>query len=470
MKWKPGKKQISIMVSTIICAVVILLIYYVLFKWNKISAGINNIMGILAPIITGCVIGYILSPLLNLIEKKWLYPIYKFAGKDLNDPQYRKNKKTCRSISVFVTMAIFFVMLYAMFMILVPQLIRSVREIIYSFPIYIQNLQNYTDTYLNDNPSIRRTVDNLITSYSTTVMDFVKANFVPNISTALQILSRSMVNFVQVFFYFFVGTIVAIYILNSKEQFIGQAKKTAYAFLKQDSANEVIGACRFAHNTFTGFIMGKIIDSLIIGLICFIAISILQVPYPVLLSFAVGITNLIPFFGPYIGGGFGLILLIMINPIKALVFLVTIVILQQFDGNILGPLILGNSTGLSSFWVIFAIMFFGGIWGPVGWLIGVPVFACIYALLGHITKNKLRAKKLPRDTSSYVEAAYIEDDRIVKMDEADNLKYYVRGDSSVLRRIFKFYKKGKRYIENVTKDSENTDASDDTDKSGKDDK
>lgn len=453
MKWKPGKKQLSIMASVIFCSLVIMLIYYVIFKGSSLAKGFNRLLSILTPIILGCVIGYILTPVLNTIENRWIYPLYNLKGINLKDQQYIKKRKKIRNVSVFFTMFLFFAMLYAMLMVLVPQLIRSIRDIIRNFPYYASNFQRFMDKYLNDNPSVRRVVDSLLQEYSTNITKLFKDNFVPNLSSMISTISKSMMSFVQIFLYLIVGTVVAVYVLNSKEVFIGQGKKVLYAFLKRDIANEVIGAFRYAHHTFTGFIMGKLVDSLIVGIICFISLKIMKVPYPIVLAFCVGITNMIPFFGPYIGGGFGLILLVMINPIKALVFLVIIVILQQIDGNILGPLILGNSTGLSSFWVIFAIMFFGGIWGPIGWLIGVPVFACIYALFGHITMKKLREKKLPRDTTTYIDTAYMDENGIVTLEDADNTRYYVHNEASTWRRIFKFYKKGKKYIENVVPSS-----------------
>ncbi|SEK31808.1 Predicted PurR-regulated permease PerM [Butyrivibrio sp. ob235] len=449
MKWKPGKKQLSIMACVVICALIIMLIYYVLFNGKALTKSINRLLSILTPIILGCVIGYILTPILNTIEHRWIYPLYNLKGIDLKKPQYFKRKKKVRKISVTITMAFFFLILYAMLMVLIPQLIRSIRDIIRNFPFYASNFQRFMDKYLNDNPSVRRVVDSLLQEYSTNLTKLFRDNFVPNLSTMISTISKSMMNIVQIFLYLIVGIVVAVYVLNSKEVFIGQGKKLCYAYLKKEFANEVIGAFRYAHHTFTGFIMGKIVDSLIVGIICFIVIKLLKVPYPIVLAFCVGLTNLIPFFGPYIGGGFGLILLIMINPIKALAFLITIVVLQQIDGNIIGPLILGNSTGLSSFWVIFAIMFFGGIWGPIGWLIGVPVFACIYALFSHITLKRLREKKLPRDTSTYIDTAYMDDEGIVTLEDADNTKYYVHNEASTWRRIFKFYKKAKKNIENV---------------------
>lgn len=404
----------------------------------------------LTPVITGCVIAYILTPVLNFIELRWIFPVYKVRGIDLKKPEYRKKRKNIRKLSVFLTIALLLFVLYAMLMILIPQLIKSINQIITNFPVYIRNLQNFTDKYLDDNPKIRIAIDGLIQNYSSSIMDMFRSrlNF-PNISTAIQTISKSMMSVVKVFFYLVVGIIVAIYVLNSKEVFIGQCKKFCFAFMKKETANEVIGAFRYAHYTFTSFFIGKLVDSLIIGIIAFVFCKILKIPYSVLLSFVVGITNIIPFFGPYIGAFFGGILLLMINPIKALVFLAMIIILQQFDGNILGPIILGNSTGLSSFWVIFAIMFFGGMMGPIGWLIGVPTFACIYAFVGHVTRIKLRNRKLPRDTSTYINAAYIDDNGVTKIEDADNSKYYVHNEASTLRRMFKVYRKGKKYIENV---------------------
>ncbi len=449
MKWKPGKKQLSIMFSTIVIGIVLMLVYYVIFNWKAVNKGVGDILSILTPIITGCVIAYILIPVLNFIETRWIYPIYTIKGIDLKDPKNRKRKKKVRSISVLLTIAFVFLILYAMMAILVPQIIKSINEIITNFPIYVSNTQRFIDKYLTDNPQVRSVFDSLFQQYSSTVMDMFKTKLLPNVTTVIQRVSKSMITAVRVFFHLVVGIIVAIYVLNSKEDFAGQAKKLCYAFMKKETANEVISAFRYANFTFTGFVIGKLVDSIIIGLIAFIFCEILRVPYPVLLGFIVGITNIIPFFGPYIGGFIGGILLVMINPVKALAFLIMLVILQQIDGNILGPIILGNSTGLSSFWVIFSIMLFGGIMGPIGWIIGVPTFACIYTFIGYVTKKKLRERKLPRDTSTYINAAYIDDEGVTRIDEADNSRYYVHNEASSLRRVFKVYKKGKKLINNV---------------------
>ena len=210
----------------------------------------------------------------------------------------------------------------------------------------------------------------------------------------------------------------------------------AYAFFKEDFANELVGGFRFVHNTFESFIGGKLIDSMIIGVICYFGCIILGINYPVLISVIVGVTNVIPFFGPYIGGIAGALLLVLIEPIQALIFLIFVILLQQFDGNILGPRILGGSTGLSSFWVIFSITFFGGLWGVVGWLIGVPVFAVFYALVSRITNHYLRKKELSEFTGDYYDLAYIEDKEYKLLSDKSNTKFNAVKKTSTFKKIF----------------------------------
>ena len=453
------------MFTVIITCMILMLFGYALFNTSKLTTAIANIIGILTPIITGCVIAYILCPFLNFLEDRWLYPMYKDKGYDLTLPENRKKKKNVRKLSVLITIVFFILLLYLVLMMLIPQIFNSITEIVRYFPLYISNLQSFIDTYLNDNPQVRSMVDSLILNYSSTMSDIFGTKIMPNISTVLQTVSKSISGVVQVIFYLIVGIIVAIYLLNSKELFAGQVKKLCYAIFKKETANEILSAFRYAHHTFMGFVIGKLIDSLIIGVITYIFCLILSIPYPVLLAFVVGITNIIPFFGPYIGGFMGAILLIMINPIKALVFIILIVIIQQFDGNILGPLILGNSTGLSSFWVIFSIMLFGGLLGPVGWIIGVPTFACIYAFVRYETAKKLVAKQMPPDTQSYIDLAYMDEKGITNIKDADDSKYYVHNEGSSWKRIFKFYKKSKKVLDNVVPVIQNDkSASEDDDK------
>jgi len=284
---------------------------------------------------------------------------------------------------------------------------------------------------------VRDNVNIIIKELYDRINGFIQTTLIPNMTQIVTVISKQALNFVSFFVNLFVGFIVAIYLLHSKENMCGKGKKMAYAFFKEKEANEIISSCRFVHATFTGFIMGKIIDSLIIGILSYIGNLILDIPYPLLIAVIVGITNIIPFFGPYIGGIMGFIILILIEPISALVFLIFVVILQQFDGNILGPKILGNSTGLSSFWVIFAIMLFGSLWGVAGWILGVPVFAVIYAFVNRVTEFYLEKKNLPTSEEKYIDTAYIEDMKFHYLGDPSSQKYRAQKTSSSWRRIFK---------------------------------
>ena len=227
-------------------------------------------------------------------------------------------------------------------------------------------------------------------------------------------MSASLLGLVKILFNLIIGIILSIYVLSSKEVFAAQSKKIIYALLEQKKANQLIKDFRSVNKTFGGYISAKLLDSLIIGILCFIGISILRMPYTVLIAVIVGVTNIIPFFGPYIGAIPSIILILMVDPIKALYFTIFVLILQQFDGNILGPKLLGDSTGLSSFWVVTSITLFGGYFGIIGMAIGVPVFAVIYAGLRRWITGMLTAKKLATNTNDYLNLSEIRDHEYIE--------------------------------------------------------
>ena len=222
-----------------------------------------------------------------------------------------------------------------------------------------------------------------------------------------------------------IGVIISVYLLVSKQKFVGQGKKVLYALFYERQANNILEVVRKSHSIFSGFISGKLIDSLIIGVLCFIGMSIMKMPYIPLVSVLVGVTNVIPFFGPYLGAIPSILLILLISPGKGIMFLIFIIILQQLDGNIIGPKILGSSTGLSAFWVIFAILIGSGLFGIIGMIAGVPVFAVIYYLIKTGLEYSLRKKNLPTDTKEYENLDYIETGKhtlIYQMEEAKEKK------------------------------------------------
>lgn len=441
MKMKPEKNQITWGITLFLVVVASMLAYYVIFDSKTIFGFLEQIIDSVSGIIIGVIIAYILIPMLDNIEGRILAPIYKKRGYDISFAENAnwKKRRQMRGIAVLCTMVIFILIVFLLIKIIIPQLISSIREIINNLPMYIKNIDDYSNLLLENNPDLNEFIDSQLTSYYATLSSFVTQNikpFLPEVGTIVKVASRSVFSVIGVIFDFVVGLIVAVYVLNSKERFTTRGKKMAYAFFKEDFANELVGGFRFVHNTFESFIGGKLIDSIIIGVICYFGCLILGINYPVLISVIVGVTNIIPFFGPYIGGIAGALLLVLINPIKALIFLIFVILLQQFDGNILGPRILGGSTGLSSFWVIFAITFFGGLWGIVGWLIGVPVFAVFYALVSRITNHYLRQKGLSEFTGDYYDLAYIEDNEYKHLSDKSNDKYNAVRKTSTFKKIF----------------------------------
>ena len=360
------------------------------------------------PFIYGFFIAYILNPVLEFLESKIFYPIYnKFNRKNEKN---RKVRTVIRIISVVFTIAIFLSLVYALIIMIVPQLIESIQSIISKFPDYISRINIWFNRTIANNDDLEK----VVAPYTANVEDWIMTSALPKVQ---EIVAKSSTNIIGGVYStitqllkFIIGIIIASFLLINKEVYCAQAKKIVYASLREERANNLINNTRFANKTFGGFLNGKIIDSFIIGMLTFIVISICNIPYALLVSVVVGVTNIIPYFGPFLGAIPSVILILMVSPKKALWFLIIVFIIQQLDGNFIGPKILGDSTGLSSFWVIFAITVFGGFFGVFGMFIGVPVFAVIYAAIRTLVNERLRKKQLPDDTSFYLESDYHSDE------------------------------------------------------------
>ena len=406
MKFRIDKKYIRWGVTAFLVIAASILFYYLLFHRANISAGLHAFVGITMPILDGMLMAYVLTPLLNGVEKKFIIPVCMKCNMDMEE---RKNKKKIRAMSILLTLFIVTLALYSFFATVIPQLIRSIQSIIFQFPTYINNLNVWVTKLLADNPDIESVAMEILDTYSIELNNLLNLmSVLPRMNELIRNVSLSFLSFLKTLWNLIIGFIISIYILGSKELFAGQAKKMVYAIFETDTANAVISDVRFTHKTFVGFIVGKIIDSIIIGIICFIGTSIMGTPYAILVSVIVGITNIIPFFGPYLGAIPSALLILMVNPLQCLYFIIFILILQQFDGNILGPKILGDSTGLSGFWVIFSITLFGGMFGILGMVAGVPVFAVFYAAVRAIINSFLAKKNLPTETAEYLNVGSIE--------------------------------------------------------------
>ena len=248
---------------------------------------------------------------------------------------------------------------------------------------------------------MQQTADQYISMFSAKLSNWLTNDLMPMLRTFLLNLSGQLVNMVTFFKNILLGAIVAIYMLYNKESYIAKLKKAVYALLGLDHGNAVIRDCQYVNQEFSGFLVGKVIDSIIIGAICYLVTSLIGTPYALLVSVIIGVTNIIPFFGPFLGAVPCLLLILLIDPLQALYFLIFVVLLQQFDGNFLGPKILGGSTGLSSFMVIVAILVGGGFFGIFGMFVGVPACAVICTVIRNGIQNRLTKKCMPIDLESY---------------------------------------------------------------------
>ena len=379
---------------------------FVIFNFGLVLTGIRRLLRILTPIIDGVALAYILTPSLNFIEREWVGRIFARSKKEMTV----KRKRLKRNISILITYIIFSGLVYMFFRLIIPQLINSVKSIVYQFPRYINNLEAFITQLFDDYPEIEETINTFITDYSIQLNTYIQNKLIPQAEDLIKVFSMSVFNVLKATLNLIIGFIISLYLMSTKELLAGQAKKILYAMYETKEANRIISGIRYSHTVFIGFLGGKLIDSVIIGILCFAVTRIVGIPYAVLVSVIVGVTNIIPFFGPYIGAIPSIFLVLMVNPIKALYLLIIILVIQQLDGNVIGPKILGDSTGLSSFWVIFAITVFGGLFGIPGMLLGVPTFAVIYALTKYNINRRLRHKSMPQDTEAYIKVGSVEKD------------------------------------------------------------
>lgn len=404
MRFQIDKKYIRIGVTAFAVIAASICFYYLIFHGDRFSNQINALFKVISPVMYGIIIAYLLTPLVNGLETYLLKPLLE----KLNRTSIR-SKKHMRGISIILTLIIVGMLIYAFFSILIPNIVNSIRSIAIQFPNYIENLTNWSAKFLADNPDIETMVVRFLDTYSEEFYGYLNNTIIPQMETIVKQVSLSMISLLKILWNFIIGFVISIYVMYSKETFAGQAKKIVYSMLRTQAANQFIKDVRFASDTFIGFISGKIIDSIIIGCICFLGTSIMKTPYALLVSVIVGVTNIIPFFGPYLGAIPSAVLILMVSPVKCVYFIIFIIILQQIDGNLIGPKILGQSTGLSGFWVIFSITVAGGIMGIPGMIVGVPLFAVLYAFIRRHTNVVLKKRGLPTQTEEYLNVDYIDE-------------------------------------------------------------
>ena len=348
-----------------------IIFFFLIYRFDGFGSAISTLTGILMPFIYGAVIAYLLKPVCNSIESF----LRRFIPEKMNG--------LINALSVALTILFGLLLVYALVMMIVPQLITSVTTLYYTAQANITKFMNWANhlEFIENNEQIMELLNSAYAALNTNLDTWIKNTLLPSMQNIVSGAAIGVLNVVTVAKNLIIGIIVAVYMLASRKRFVQQGKMVLYSVVKPRWASLITEEVKYADRMFGGFINGKILDSAIIGLLCYIGCLIFKFPSALLVSVIIGVTNVIPFFGPFIGAIPATLLILIQNPIKALWFVLFVLVLQQVDGNIIGPKILGNTTGLSSFWVLFAILLFGGLWGFAGMIVGVPLFAVIYDVI-----------------------------------------------------------------------------------------
>ena len=356
------------------------------FRTDLFVRGAGWVLNILTPFIVGVAIAYIMRPFALSVERG----LTKLQDRFLK----KKHPGFIRMASIVVAVVVLLAVIVLLLIAVLPEVITSLARIARSIPGAYTQLVAWLDG-LDQYEPLHEAIGGLeevLGTLSGRLRDFLNNSVVPYLESLVGGLTTSFVGIFNIVKNFGLGLIISCYLLSKWEKFMAQAKLLVYGIFPKRAADWIRREVRYTDRMFSGFIHGKLLDSAIIGLICFVFCALVNMPYAMLISVVVGVTNIIPFFGPYLGAIPSLLLLLTVNPGKCLLFLIFIVLLQQFDGNILGPAILGDRLGISGIWILFSILFFSALWGIVGMLIGVPLFAVLYDLIRRFVVSSLRRR------------------------------------------------------------------------------
>ena len=373
MKNEQLKKYLYVGLTIFLALGASILLFFMLDKIGQIQKILSIISDAAKPLIYGAIIAYLLYPTCIFFEKQFAKLFKKVKNRKLAN-------KTSRGLSILLGFIVGISLVGVILYMVIPQIYESIVSIINSIPTYIEKISVFIDNKLSDNADLNKSVHQMLSQYTENITSILQS-WSGQIGLVVKSIGDGVLSIFVVTKNIFIGIIVAIYILADRHKFKLILKRFINLIFKKSAAKAVKDEIKYANNVVLNFISGRILDSTIIGIICYILMLILRLPYPLLIAVLVGVTNIIPFFGPFLGAIPSALLILIVSPIQCLIFVIMIIILQQIDGNIIGPRVVGESIGLSSFWVLFSILIFSGLFGITGMIIGVPVFAIIYDIV-----------------------------------------------------------------------------------------
>ena len=376
------------------------IVFYMLLRYLPVlRAALAKLLKVFSPFIWGLAITYLLSPLMKVFEKL-------FAGKRFK--KFKIKSRAARVFAILLSEIVLLIILGAFVSLIIPQVYSSVETIVINSPEYFSKVTAWIGTKLQDYPEAEKYVSAFLENFNTSLLDLVKNQLLPSLGNVVTSVTSGVFTAVKSVYNLIIGIIVSVYVLSNREGALAGARKVLYSLFEVETAENIRKGLSFVDKTFMGFLSGKLLDSAIIGALCYVVCAIANMPYALLVSVIVGVTNIIPFFGPFIGAIPSAFIILLVSPLKCLLFIVFIIILQQLDGNLIGPKILGNSIGINGFWIMFAIILGGGLFGFFGMLLAVPVFVVLYTAIAGVVNAKLKRSELPQDSASYANLDYID--------------------------------------------------------------
>lgn len=396
MKFKWDTRYMHLGITAFI--VVMLSIF---FRWLlENSAGLRDIIVLilkaLSPVIIGLLFAVLLDKPSQTVERNLFIPLFSKGN------QLRKSTKATKLSAIIFTQFITWFFIIGLITLVFPQIYRSIVGLVSNADTYATNARRWAENLLKNNPQLEDYAISIINSISVYLKTWLETDLLPQFNNIVASITEGVFIFLRGILNVLIGIVISFYLMVNKDVFLAQCKKVLYSIFKVKTANSIMDFFSEVEKAFGGFFSGKILDSVIIGIICYISLTILKMPYSALISLLIGVTNIIPVFGPFIGAVPSAVIILLESPFKCLIFIIFVLVIQQFDGNILGPKILGSSIGLSGFWIMFSILLFGGLFSFTGMLLGVPIFTVFYGLIKRGTKAGLEEKGLPSDTAAYL--------------------------------------------------------------------
>ena len=386
---------------TAFCVIACSILFYMALRYiPDIGRAIGSLFRILSPFVIGLIITYLLNPVMRFLEKKLFTPFSKWILK--NSRRKKTGEKLSRVLSVLFSELFFIAILAALVYLIIPQMYSSIETIVQNSNNYISTATGWVQKQLTDYPEVERYVMDRMGDMSDGLLKWLRSSVLPGLGGVVTNLAGSVVVFFKGLYNLLIGMVVSVYILGNIESFSAKMKRLLYCIFTVEASDRISDALSFIDETFTGYITATLLDAAIIGILCYIFCAIVNMPYALLVSVIVGVTNIIPFFGPFIGAIPSGIIILLVDPLKCQIFVIFVIILQQCDGNIIKPKVLGDSVGISGFWVLFSIIVGAGLFGFWGMVLGVPVFVVIYTFINGVISRKLKRSDLPTESDEYM--------------------------------------------------------------------